>query len=217
MSTNGRPRIALGAVAPALAAVLLASCSSGGGTGPLVTTKADVSVARQVLAAGPTADVPAAALVEPTVVRKADQLVRQAAQNTSFCALVSALDEVTEPDPSDVADLLSYASRSYNLLYSLDRRSRVNDVSQVVGQQRKVALPAARANDVEAMRRAMYAYFVRLKMAAAMRSAKLIAPEQLQPRLDAAQVRLATSPYGEAERRVVEYSIPACTSTGVGG
>lgn len=198
--------------AVSVVAAMTAACSGErAGVGP---TEAGVefNLADSVAKVGPAADVPAAALKEPAAVRKTDQLIRQAGQNTPFCSLVELLDRIPEPDPGDLEAAVAHASRSYNLMFTLDPLSKVNDVTQLTGAARKVTLPDDIVSSAAAQRAAMYAYWVRLTVTADMVKRGLIKGEQIKARVDDAFVRLVTSEYTPATDRLEEFRLRACGS-----
>ena len=213
-------------IAALVLALVTSACSdrdqrAGGSPAETGVTVVNADVL-DTLVQSPLSDVPAFALTEPRPADETDELLRRAAQNTKFCDLLTFLDRLEEPPHDDVDALIRYARDYYNLVFTLDPTSKVNDVSG--GSTRKAPLPREILDAAETQRREMYAYWVRLQYTHALDAGGHLddvsaedadATSALEARLEDAFVALVNSDYTPAERTVERYRVGACSTVGV--
>ena len=148
------------------------------------------------------------ALVEPVPATRALRLQEAAVRSTNLCDLMPKLDELGEPLPHDLDELLEWATRFHTLLKTYDPASKVDDPSR---RNRQVKPPEAVTNAIAVERAAVYAYSQRLTYTKALSDSGDITSGEVERRLDYALQQLVRSPFTAADRYVTGSSELFCT------
>lgn len=181
------------------ALVLAGGCvNTAAGAGP---TPAALDFGGALSGGGPAPDDPPAdLLVEQPPKRQADRLIQKTRQVKEFCEAVPEMDAVEEPPPHDVEKVGIFATQMLSVVQTVKERSRVKNPDR---REDEMDLPPALWEDVQAVRRAIYAFSVRVAYIGALSGKGRIDRDEVAARLDRANVILATSEYTAAYRRLV--------------
>ena len=188
----------------------LAACGGGkkvpSAGGASVDTRAVVARAGVGADGKPPLDPGPEDLIEPRAKSQSERLIAEAAQRSTFCGVAVVLGGLPEPDWHDLEELTEWATGYYAWTGSLDPRSEVTDPAN----DEQIQVPDELVELVGTLRRATFAYLVRLEYAAELHRQGLANDTDLRRRLDHAFVTLVNSEFTWADKAVVETSMRYC-------
>lgn len=153
---------------------------------------------------------PPGLLVEPEVTRESDQLLLRSRQLSTFCAARQQVDQLPEPDPAEVNDLLFFAWTSYQSALSVDPKAEFVDKRSPPDRPRRITPPPEVIESLETLRRAFYAYLMRLLIADHLRQGGTLTRAQFRTHLNVAFLELSGRAPTEAERLLRTYQLERC-------
>ena len=187
-----------------VAGLVAASCSTvSTGPPPAATLVHDIAPAVE---AGelPPDEPPKELLVEKEPEKQADRLLAKGQQTKNFCEVMggpTGYIYTPEPAPDDLEELVEYASLIVFNLRTLDPDSEVRNPDR---PDEDIDLPEAMFEQVQILRREMYAYSVRVAYIQALLDKGLIEPDEVDRRLDLAFIALYRSDYTAADRELMK-------------
>lgn len=189
----------------ALFAVLAAGCKK---------TETPATRANAAASSDVGEDVEPDTLLEQAPKTKTDRLIAQAEKSASFCEAWDALDRLEQPDLGDPKEVVLYVDRAYSAYLRIDPTRKVQE--RVPAQRgrpatvRHIVLPDEVQADIDTVRKALYAYWVRVGAFNAWAEAGKIDKAGYDRRMQNAFAALTADPVTQAQQRLMSFEASHC-------